>query len=219
MNYIQITQTEIGTDEVNAVNARDIHEHLKVKTRFNDWISRIIERYAFVEDSDYSKLSNGKKVDYIVTLDMAKELCMVDDNAKGKEYRKYFIKIEKETSKKSLMTPNQITEALALTAKSLTLQDERMDSHNDRISELEQNRRLETWQEKALIDAHHKKVYQLADQYKEDSRDKKLISSLHRKVWQLFKRHFSLPRYNELSVGKFDDGITYINNLDISDMV
>lgn len=101
-NLISITKSEIGTEELNSVNARDIHEYLEVKTRFNDWIKRAIERYDFRENIDYSKMSilqNGNPnpiIDYIVTLDMAKELAMLENNEKGKEIRKYFIKIEKE---------------------------------------------------------------------------------------------------------------------------
>jgi len=101
-NLILITKSEIGTEELNSVNARDIHEYLEVKTRFNDWIKRAIERYDFRENIDYSKMSilqNGNPnpiIDYIVTLDMAKELAMLENNEKGKEIRKYFIKIEKE---------------------------------------------------------------------------------------------------------------------------
>ncbi len=101
-NLISITKSEIGTEELNSVNARDIHEYLEVKTRFNDWIKRAIERYDFRENIDYSKMSilqNGNPnpiIDYIVTLDMAKELAMLENNEKGKEIRKYFIKVEKE---------------------------------------------------------------------------------------------------------------------------
>ena len=101
-NLISITKSEIGTEELNSVNARDIHEYLEVKTRFNDWIKRAIERYDFRENIDYSKMSilqHGNPnpiIDYIVTLDMAKELAMLENNEKGKEIRKYFIKIEKE---------------------------------------------------------------------------------------------------------------------------
>lgn len=99
---IEITKNEIGTEEINSVNAREIHEYLEVKTRFNDWINRAIKKYDFKENVDYSKMSipqkgNPKPIqDYIVTVDMAKELSMLENNAKGKETRKYFIQAEKK---------------------------------------------------------------------------------------------------------------------------
>ncbi len=99
---ISISKELINGTEVNSVNAREIHKYLGVKTRFNDWINRAIKKYDFVENLDYSKMSipqNGNPkpmFEYIVTLDMAKELAMLENNPKGKEARKYFIQIEKE---------------------------------------------------------------------------------------------------------------------------
>ena len=101
-NLIAITKSEIGNTELNSVNARDIHNYLEVKTHLSTWIKRAIEKYDFKENIDFSILKSGNpnggidKIDYIVTIDMAKELAMLENNEKGKEIRKYFIKIEKE---------------------------------------------------------------------------------------------------------------------------
>lgn len=89
-----------------------------VDTRFNDWINRRIEEFDFINDIDYLKLSNndyqgiGKpNIEYIISLDMAKELSMVEKNDKGKEARKYFIECEKRLKENSKpMTAMQILE-------------------------------------------------------------------------------------------------------------
>ena len=95
-SLIQITKNAInGAEVINSVNAREIHNYLEVKTRFNDWINRAIEKYDFIENIDYSILSNGNSKDFVVTLDMAKELAMLENNPKGKETRKYFIEFER----------------------------------------------------------------------------------------------------------------------------
>ncbi len=86
------------------VSAREFHLFLDIKTKFADWVKRCIDKYDFVENTDYSILrsvenhSTGAttKIDYIVTLDMAKELAMISDTQKGKEARKYFIECEKK---------------------------------------------------------------------------------------------------------------------------
>lgn len=86
------------------VSAREVHLFLDIKTKFADWVKRCIDKYDFVENTDYSILrsvenhSTGAttKIDYIVTLDMAKELAMISDTPKGKEARKYFIDCEKK---------------------------------------------------------------------------------------------------------------------------
>ena len=78
---------------------------LEVETKFADWIKRRIEEYEFVQDVDFchvlkfEKMEQGgqrKSVDYFLTIGMAKELSMVERNAKGKEARKYFIACEKK---------------------------------------------------------------------------------------------------------------------------
>ena len=104
-NIIKITKNEIGNAELNSVNARDIHNYLQVKTRFNDWINRAITKYDFKENIDFysflSKTSGRPEKEYIVTMDMAKELAMLENNPKGRETRKYFINCEKELQKSS----------------------------------------------------------------------------------------------------------------------
>lgn len=99
-NLIEIQKKEIGTEEVNSVNAREIHSFLKVKTEFSHWIKRAIKKYDFLENVDYLTVvkKDGRQTlkDYIVTIDMAKELSMLENNEKGKEIRKYFISCEKK---------------------------------------------------------------------------------------------------------------------------
>lgn len=82
------------------VNARDLHYFLENKRKFSDWIKQRISQYGFVENDDFTihKFVNGKatQIDYAITIDMAKELSMVENNNKGKEARKYFIACEKQ---------------------------------------------------------------------------------------------------------------------------
>jgi len=80
-------------------NARDLHKALQVETRFNDWVSRRIKEYGFIEGIDFysilSKTLNGRApTDYQLTLDMAKELAMVERTDIGRRVRHYFIKAE-----------------------------------------------------------------------------------------------------------------------------
>lgn len=85
------------------VSARDLHTALEVETRFNDWFLRMCE-YGFEEGKDYcSFLSNradglpGKpRKDAEITIEMAKEICMLQRNERGKQARQYFIQLEKD---------------------------------------------------------------------------------------------------------------------------
>jgi len=86
---------------------------VRVATAYSEWMKRAIEKYDFVDGEDFMVIvtdSKSGKRDYIVTIDMAKELCMVSNTPKGKETRKYFIEIEKNSTAPKL--PQNYIEAL-----------------------------------------------------------------------------------------------------------
>lgn len=123
--------------EQPTVSARDLHEKLNIGTRFNDWFPRMTE-YGFVDGTDfYSKMSkteNGGRpsTDYEISIDMAKQICMIQRTLEGKEIRQYFIDLEKAWN-----TPEQIM------ARALKMADKTIDSlkHENMIL-LEDNQRM-----------------------------------------------------------------------------
>lgn len=103
-----VAHREIGGDELQSVNARDLHGFLSVGKRFADWIKDRIEQYDFelgrdfevFEDLSYPVSGSSKSrpqaiKEYAITLDMAKELSMVERNDQGKRARQYFIECER----------------------------------------------------------------------------------------------------------------------------
>lgn len=106
MNLIPLNTVELGGECVETVDARELHSFLEVSTSFKDWIRRRIEDYGFREDSDFcsflSESSGGRPArEYAVTLDMAKELSMVERSEKGREARRYFIECERVARSKT----------------------------------------------------------------------------------------------------------------------
>ena len=83
----------------NQILARDLHFFIDAKRQFANWINERIENYDFIENQDYAielVYTKGRpRKEYYVTLDMAKELCMVENNEKGRQARRYFIECEK----------------------------------------------------------------------------------------------------------------------------
>ena len=82
------------------VSARELHELLEVKTAYKDWFPRMCE-YGFTEGQDFcsflSESTGGRPAqDAAVSLDMAKEICMLQRTDKGKQIRQYFIQLEKD---------------------------------------------------------------------------------------------------------------------------
>lgn len=116
---IKITKNESGEQ---LVSGRELHEYLEVKTRYNDWFSDMI-KYGFTENVDYIgftekrvKPQGGRpSVDHALTLDMAKEVSMIQRTDKGKEARQYFIEVEKQ-QKAQVVVPTNFAEALRLAA-------------------------------------------------------------------------------------------------------
>ena len=84
------------------VNARELHAFLESKQEFSNWIKNRIEDYGFLDGVDFltnlSKTQGRPRIDYFLSLDMAKELSMVERNAQGKQARQYFIDCEKRLS-------------------------------------------------------------------------------------------------------------------------
>lgn len=130
------------------VSARDLHEGLEIGTRFNDWFPRMAE-YGFTEGKDFyskmSKTSEGGRpaTDYDITVDMAKQICMIQRNEKGKQYREYFLELEKAWN-----TPEQVF------ARALRMADQTINSLKDRCQFLggqveEQQKVIEELQPKA----------------------------------------------------------------------
>ncbi|MCH4828254.1 MULTISPECIES: antA/AntB antirepressor family protein [Flavobacterium] len=113
MNQLINITNQNGT---SVVSARDLHQFLEVETRFNDWISRRIEEYGFIENQDFEVLLKNEQnplggrpqKEYAITLDMAKELSMVEKNEKGRKARQYFIRIEKEQRQNSILIPAKV---------------------------------------------------------------------------------------------------------------
>lgn len=117
---IKVIQKDFNGEKKRFVNSRELHSWLGVGKRFATWITDRIKKYDFVEDLDYftsipisgngragsnkGKIKDpktGKVVarDYIISVDMAKELAMLENSEIGKKVRKYFIRVEGEFKK------------------------------------------------------------------------------------------------------------------------
>lgn len=110
-SLVPLKSTQLADGIVPTVNARELHSFLELGRDFSTWIKGRIEKYGFVEGQDYTIVDfnvppNGgsfesrtyarDRVEYHITLDMAKELSMVERNEKGKQARRYFIECERK---------------------------------------------------------------------------------------------------------------------------
>lgn len=146
----ELIKVVYGTDGPT-VSARDLHEGLEVGTKFATWFPRMAE-YGFAENVDYktcypnlgSENHGGQNmVDYDISVDMAKQICMIQRSEKGRQYREYFLALEKAWN-----TPEQVF------ARALRMADQTINSLKDRCQflggqVLEQQKLIEELQPKA----------------------------------------------------------------------
>ena len=124
--------------DTQTVSARELHEKLNIGTAFKDWFPRMCE-YGFTEDVDFNMLKiervqmEGNRevrrelTDYNVSVDMAKQICMIQRTPEGKECRQYLIDLEKAWN-----TPEQVL------ARALKMADQTISSLKDRCKFLGQ---------------------------------------------------------------------------------
>lgn len=100
-----LTQIQVfeNADGKQCVSARELHEKLESNERFSKWWDRF-SAYGFEEGSDFTSVpfstvvNNGARKeigDYEITIEMAKQICMLQRSDKGREYREYFLNLEK----------------------------------------------------------------------------------------------------------------------------
>ena len=114
---IPIVPTTLNGLSCQMVDARVLHTFLEVKRDFSNWIKGRINEYCFAENEDYllaksgEQLSSGTKwrIDYFLTIDMAKELAMVERNAKGRQARRYFLDCERQLCQMRQSMPSNLT--------------------------------------------------------------------------------------------------------------
>lgn len=169
------------------VLGRDLYEALEVDTRYNDWFKRMCE-YGFSENIDYySNLSNrsdgkaGKqRTDHQLTIPMAKEICMLQRNEKGKMFRQYFIQIEESWNSPEMvmsralkMAENQIKKLTVINSQ-LTVDNTIMKPKADYFDELVDRNLLTNFRETAKqLEVGEKKFVKFLIEHKYIYRDKR----------------------------------------------
>ncbi len=118
---IPIVPTTLNGQSSQMVDARVLHTFLEVKRDFSNWIKGRINEYGFAENEDYLLAKSGEqvphqgglrsviRVDYFLTIDMAKELAMVERTAKGRQARRYFLDCERQLRQMQQSMPLNLT--------------------------------------------------------------------------------------------------------------
>ena len=137
---MELIRTDIDNQ---TVSARELWEKLNISTRFNDWFPRMCD-YGFTEGEDFyskmSKTTNGRpSTDYDVTIDMAKQICMIQRTPEGKRVRQYLLDLEKAWNTPELI----MARALKVADKQIMdLKSENEKLHNHNVELINENTQL-----------------------------------------------------------------------------
>lgn len=157
-----------NSSKEKVINARELHVALENKRKFSDWIKQRIKQYDFIENIDYIRFHNFVKADargygnktlieYYITIDMAKELCMIENNAVGRKIRRYFIETEKRY-KEIINNPSNIFDFMRLALDEI----EKNENNINRVEMMALNNQKEIEKIKSMIDIKIKSDYCLA---------------------------------------------------------
>ncbi|MGL4453782.1 MAG: ORF6C domain-containing protein [Sarcina sp.] len=198
------------------VSARELHEKLGCSERFASWMDRQFE-YGFIKEEDYTSVktftvvNNGAKkpvIDYILKLDMAKEICMLQKSDKGRKFRRYFIECEKELLKPKKLTPQE----------QLALHYEIVQEHEQKIEKIQEG--LEYLQNTMTIDYEQAQnlrsivnnvcVTILGGKHSEGYKHK--AKKLYSAIWRDYKDYFSVNSYKNTSRKDFEKAKAYLSD-------
>lgn len=141
-------------DYNQTVSGRELHEFLGINSNYTTWFQRMCE-YGFTENVDYStcfpnlesenKHGGQNKIDHILTLNMAKELCMLARNEKGKQARQYFLEVEKDWN-----SPEKVmARALIMASHKIEKQQKQLDEAQATVQQ--QTKQLEEAKPKVIF--------------------------------------------------------------------
>jgi|GEM_PF-700175 phage anti-repressor protein len=139
---ITIRPTLINGAEVNSVNARDLHAVLESKQDFSTWIKKRLDEVDALENVDYivfhkkmENLEGGRPlIEYALSIDISKEIAMLERNEIGKKVRRYFIEVEKAYQNKT--TPINQLDYMQLQLNYLKEQDKKIYALENKTDEI-----------------------------------------------------------------------------------
>ena len=203
---IKITTNEEGKQ---LVSARELHEGLEIKTHFSTWMKRNVE-LGFEEENDFSILKSGNKnggidkvEDYVITLDMAKHIAMLQRNELGMKFRQYFIECEKKLRE---VTQPQLPQDYLSALKALVESEEekqRLSLEKAKIEE-EKNRLIHQGKLYTTTEIAKELGFKSAKAFNEFLKEKKMQYKVNN-TWVLAAR-FSELGYTEIKQTELDNG-------------
>lgn len=198
MNNLRVIENELvpvyetSTGE-KVVYGTELHAVLEIRSRFNDWIRNRLNDCEAKEQEDYEAftknlVNGGQSKEYLIKLDTAKEMAMLERNEKGKQVRRYFIAIEKKYKESGSDLSGLSTELRAV-----IVVDKRVTKIENRIDRLEYDIPLYGAEADELCNhVKRKGVEMMGGKESNAYRDTKVRAAVYTDIYNQIKREFGL---------------------------
>lgn len=217
MNELRVIENElVPVYETSAgrkvVYGTELHGVLGVKSRFNDWVRNRLNDCEATENEDYEAVtknlvSGGQAKEYIIKLDTAKEMAMLERNEKGKQVRRYFIAVEKKYKE----SPKSHLQLLELELAALKEVDGKVDAVNKDLQEFKKDLPILGVEEGQITNAVKRKgVNCLGGKNSNAYKDRPLRTKLYCDIHRELKRQFGVTTYKAIKRSQCETAIKII---------
>ncbi len=202
------------------VSGRELHEFLEIGTKYKDWFPRMVE-YGFEEEIDFIRVAQKRAtnnlknpvttvIDHAISIDMAKEISMIQRTEKGKVARQYFINCEKKLKEVKKLSPMELME---LQFKALKEQKEKIAQVENRVDKLEEDMPLLQIDCKEIQALVRKKGIEALGGYRSIAyNDNSLRGKVYSDIQQQIRREFGVLRYEAIKRSQLEMAKEIINN-------
>ena len=202
------------------VSGRELHEFLEIRTKYKDWFRRMVE-YGFEEAIDFIRVAQKRAtnnlknpvttvIDHAISIDMAKEISMIQRTEKGKIARQYFINCEKKLKEVKKLSPMELMELQFIALKE---QKEKIAQVENRVDKLEEDMPLLQIDCKEIQALVRKKGIEALGGYRSVAyNDNSLRGKVYSDIQQQIRREFGVLRYEAIKRSKLEMAIEIIIN-------
>ena len=188
------------------VSGRELHEFLEIRTKYKDWFRRMVE-YGFEEEIDFIRVAQKRAtnnlknpvttvIDHAISIDMAKEISMIQRTEKGKVARQYFINCEKKLKEVKKLSPMELMELQFIALKE---QKEKIAQVENRVDKLEEDMPLFQIDCKEIQALVRKKGIEALGGYRSIAyNDNSLRGKVYSDIQQQIRREFGVLRYEAI---------------------
>lgn len=219
-DIVPVYQTEKG---IKVVNGRELHAVLESKQDFSTWVKRRLLECDAEANKDfdtapqiYGTANNGyaTRLEYIIKLDTAKEMAMLERNEKGKQVRRYFIEVEKRYKRTSIELNTMSPELQAIIMHDHKIQqvESKVDHVSQELQDFKQDLPILGIEIDRITAAAKKKgVHCLGGKDSSAYHDKSLRTKVYSDIYRELKRQFGVTTYKAIKRSQCEKAIGIID--------